>query len=48
MMAAGVNGAGFRVAAVYDEDSAAVQEEIRALSEYWIQSYDDWFQPNGD
>ena len=42
------SGAGFRVAAVYDEDSAAAQEEIRALSEYWIQSYDDWFQQNGE
>lgn len=41
------SGAGFRVAAVYDEDSADVQEEIRSLSEYWIQSYEDWFRQGG-
>jgi HAD superfamily hydrolase (TIGR01509 family) len=39
--------AGFRVAAVYDAASADVQEEIRALSEYQIISYEDWFEQSG-
>ena len=42
------SGAGLRVAAVYDEDSAAVQEEIRSLSEFWIRSYEDWFEQGGE
>jgi len=42
------SGAGFRVAAVYDEDSAAVQDEIRSLSEYWIRSFEDWFEQGGE
>lgn len=41
------SGAGFRVAAVYDSDSAEAQEEIRSLSETWIPSYDEWFQQDG-
>ena len=36
--------AGFRVTAVYDEDSADVQEEIRTMAEYYIRSYADWFE----
>ena len=40
-------GAGFRVAAVYDEDSAHLEEELRALAEFWIRSYDDWFLQDG-
>lgn len=42
------SGAGFRVAAVYDEGSAAVQDEIRSLSEYWIRSFEDWFEQGGE
>ena len=41
------SSAGFRVTAVYDEDSADVQDEIRSLSEFYIRSYEDWFQQSG-
>lgn len=36
--------AGFRVAGVYDPDSEADQEEIRALSDYYITSFEDLYQ----
>ena len=39
--------AGFRVAAIYDDNSVKVQDEIQSLSDYWIWSYDDWFQQGG-
>ena len=42
------SSAGFRVAAVYDEGSAAVQDEIRSLSEYWIRSFEDWYEQIGE
>ncbi len=40
--------AGFRVTAVYDEDSADVQDEIRAMSEFYIRSYEEWFEIGDD
>ena len=36
--------AGFRVAGVYDPDSEADQEEIRALSDYYITSFEELYQ----
>lgn len=36
--------AGFRVAGVYDPDSEADQEEIRALSDYYITSFAELYQ----
>lgn len=36
--------AGFRVAGVYDPSSEADQEDIRATADYYIRSYEDWFQ----
>ena len=42
------SAAGFRVTAVYDEDSAGAQEEIRAIAEYYIRSYADWFEHSWD
>lgn len=41
------SAAGFRVAAVYDFDSAAVQEEICALAECRIPSFEEWFRQDG-
>lgn len=40
--------AGFRVAAIYDDSSVHHQDEIQALADYWIWSYDDWFQQGGN
>ena len=40
--------AGFRVTAVYDEDSADAQDEIRAMSEFYIRSYEEWFEISDD
>lgn len=39
--------AGFRVAAIYDDNAVRQQDEIQALADYWIWSYDDWFQQGG-
>ncbi len=36
--------AGFRVAAVYDEASAAHEEEIRSLADYYIRTYEEMFE----
>ena len=36
--------AGFRVAGVYDPDSETDQEEIRALSDYYITSFEELYQ----
>ena len=36
--------AGFRVAGVYDPSSESHQEEIRAVADYYIRSYEDWFE----
>lgn len=36
--------AGFRVAGIYDEFSAADQEEIKTLADYYITSYGDWVE----
>ena len=36
--------AGFRVAGVYDPDSEVDQEEIRALSDYYITSFEELYQ----
>ena len=35
-------GAGFRVAAVYDAFSEADQPELKALADYYVQSFEDW------
>ena len=39
--------AGFRVAAIYDDNSVKVQDEIQSLADYWFWSYDDWFRQGG-
>lgn len=36
--------AGFRVAGVYDPSAQEAQEEIQALSEYYIRSFEDFFE----
>ena len=40
--------AGFRVAAIYDDNSVKVQDEIQSLADYWFWSYDDWFRQGGE
>jgi len=36
--------AGFRVAGVYDPSSEENQEQIRSIADYYIRSYEDWFE----
>ena len=36
--------AGFRVCAVYDPSAEADQEEIKALSDYYIRSFEEMFE----
>lgn len=37
--------AGFRVAAVYDPSAEAEQPQIQAAADYYIRSFEDWFEP---